>query len=121
MPSSHPPTRSTTDPAEDGPTATHGFGIASAWAAIEACPFKDSEDGTCGNPHNPTPECHAGACPLVCCSPPRPEAAGPEYHWQVLTEGQADELRTIISRGYDRSVSTTDTVIRLIFMLAGAK
>jgi hypothetical protein len=37
--------------------------IATAWTVIEACEFRDT-DGCCGHDGNPTPECHAGACPL---------------------------------------------------------
>lgn len=47
------------------PSSDPSTAIRRAWSVIEMCPHKDTEDGTCSHPTNPTPECHAHACPLV--------------------------------------------------------
>jgi hypothetical protein len=49
-------------------TQSDDFGavdIATAWAVIEACEHRDTDDGTCAHPTTSTPECHEAVCPLV--------------------------------------------------------
>lgn len=49
----------------DGQVKEIEEGIRRSWAAVEACPYRDPEDGCCAHPNNLTPECNGIVCPLM--------------------------------------------------------